>query len=332
MSEEKRKEAAILRIQTNFRAKRDRKKMRYIIHMQEMKEMSAAKKIQARLRARAAHAKSSVQRSKTLSNQINARNGVSTKETCIKDDVLRSESIKGTQGKKGLLLRPNTTFAVVWKTFAITCVGLEVFTFLLSPYIIGHLSKLPLDHLLVTIFESGTLSCKESVTTSTGLVEYIRNASDIFTNNRLGSTNGVRISACNQFSSDSVRFISRILVSSMEIISLADVFVTFFTGELAEKSGLLVPKPYVQRWIFPGLIFQLIVNPAMRDILHIVKTILQFAKDVGPTRCAHILLAISPLIRATANFLLEKAMDLVERQNRNVVLSGSLIGCGSTGI
>eukprot|EP00978_Attheya_sp_CCMP212_P041845 scaffold245331_cov48-Attheya_sp.AAC.5 len=328
MSEEQRKEAAILRIQSIVRAKRDRKKMRYIIYMQEMKEMSAAKKIQARLRARAAHAKSSLQRSKALSNRINARNGVNIKESCIKDDTRRLEYIKRTQGKKRLLLRPNTTFAVVWKTFAITCVDLEVLTFLLSPYIIGHLGKLPLDHLLVTVFESGTLRCRKSVTTSTGLVEYIRNASHLFTNNRLerlGSTkNGLRISACNQFSSDSVRFVSRILVSLVGIISLADVFVTFFTGELAENSGILVPKPYVQRWIFPGLIYQLIANPAMRDILLIVKSILRFAKDVGPTRCAHIILAISPLIRVAANFLLEKAMYLVGRQNRNVVLSGSL--------
>lgn len=37
-----------------------------------------------------------------------------------------------------------------------------------------------------------------------------------------------------------------------------DVFVKFFTGAVDPWTGSLQPRPFVKRWIFPGLLFQLI--------------------------------------------------------------------------
>lgn len=51
-----------------------------------------------------------------------------------------------------------------------------------------------------------------------------------------------------------------ILVS---LVCFLDVFVTFFTGELDELTGSLVPKPFFVRWILPGLLLQLAINPSV---------------------------------------------------------------------
>ncbi|KAL3943742.1 MAG: hypothetical protein SGBAC_002165 [Bacillariaceae sp.] len=47
-----------------------------------------------------------------------------------------------------------------------------------------------------------------------------------------------------------------------------DVFVTFFTGEFHPVFGVLMPKPIFARWILPGLVLQLAVNPYMKAVSH----------------------------------------------------------------
>eukprot|EP00980_Cylindrotheca_fusiformis_P005739 scaffold1194_cov127-Cylindrotheca_fusiformis.AAC.16 len=50
------------------------------------------------------------------------------------------------------------------------------------------------------------------------------------------------------------------------IICFMDVFVTFFTGEFHPDNGTLIPKPFFKRWIIPGLVFQLLVNPQLGNV------------------------------------------------------------------
>jgi len=47
------------------------------------------------------------------------------------------------------------------------------------------------------------------------------------------------------------------------LICFVDVFVKFFTGDIDPITGELRPKPFFKRWIFPGLLLQLLVNPAI---------------------------------------------------------------------
>ena len=54
-----------------------------------------------------------------------------------------------------------------------------------------------------------------------------------------------------------------ILVS---IVCFLDVFVVFFTGELDAVTGELLPKPFVARWIAPGLLLQLLLNPRLGSL------------------------------------------------------------------
>jgi hypothetical protein len=52
--------------------------------------------------------------------------------------------------------------------------------------------------------------------------------------------------------------VSRAAMAIFITICNLDVFVKFFTGDVDPWTGSLQPRPFVKRWFFPGLIFQLI--------------------------------------------------------------------------
>lgn len=67
-------------------------------------------------------------------------------------------------------------------------------------------------------------------------------------------------------------------------LAFLDVFINFFTGELDEVTGELRPKPFVARWISPGLLVQLLVNPAVATFASIVGMIQNEIVNLGPIR------------------------------------------------
>jgi hypothetical protein len=68
------------------------------------------------------------------------------------------------------------------------------------------------------------------------------------------------------------------------IVCFLDVFITFFTGELDSNTAVLVPKPFFTRWILPGLVLQLLVNPKLDAVSGVVGSGLERAMDLGPIR------------------------------------------------
>lgn len=67
------------------------------------------------------------------------------------------------------------------------------------------------------------------------------------------------------------------------IVMFLDVGITFFTGELDNVTGHLVPKPFVKRWIVPGILIQLLLNPRMMEVSAAVKAFVRHTvSDVGP--------------------------------------------------
>jgi hypothetical protein len=70
----------------------------------------------------------------------------------------------------------------------------------------------------------------------------------------------------------------------VSIICFFDVFVTFFTGEIDQTSGMLTPKPFFKRWIFPGLLLQLLVNPSIDSVSDIVFETARSVYNIGPVR------------------------------------------------
>jgi hypothetical protein len=78
----------------------------------------------------------------------------------------------------------------------------------------------------------------------------------------------------------------------VSVVCFLDVFVTFFTGEIDPGTGGLVPKPSFRRWVFPGLILQLLVNPSIGQIscssLSLVRSIIK----LGPARVLRWFIAV----------------------------------------
>jgi hypothetical protein len=70
----------------------------------------------------------------------------------------------------------------------------------------------------------------------------------------------------------------------VSIVCFLDVFVTFFTGNLDPNTGSLVPKPFVARWLSPGLLLQLLVNPKMDSLSQFLGQVLDQAFELGPIR------------------------------------------------
>jgi hypothetical protein len=63
-----------------------------------------------------------------------------------------------------------------------------------------------------------------------------------------------------------VKFFLAEFLILVSIVCFLDVFITFFTGELHSETGNLIPKPFFPRWILPGLVLQLLVNPKMEAV------------------------------------------------------------------
>ena len=79
-------------------------------------------------------------------------------------------------------------------------------------------------------------------------------------------------------------FLVKEFMTVVSIVCFLDVFVTFFTGEIDPTSRELVPKPFFRRWILPGLLMQLLVNPAIGSLSKGVFAVLKVIFDIGPVR------------------------------------------------
>jgi len=118
--------------------------------------------------------------------------------------------------------------------------------------------------------------------------------------------------------SSSSHILATAMVPVVNAIFFLDVFITFFTGELASSTGTLIPKPFFTRYIVPGIALQLIVNPTMIEISQMVKQMMIHAIHIGPSLCFHLLLAVIPFVVCAYDVLLDLIFDFVEQQNLNL--------------
>ena len=63
-----------------------------------------------------------------------------------------------------------------------------------------------------------------------------------------------------------------------------DVFVTFFNGEFDPLSGVLMQKPFFPRYVLPGVLLQLLVNPHMKTISRWTASGMRKSLYYGPVR------------------------------------------------
>ncbi len=95
------------------------------------------------------------------------------------------------------------------------------------------------------------------------------------------------------------------ILGIIAVICFFDVFVKFFTGELDPMTGELKPKPFFRRWIIPGLLLQLLVNPAIYTFSTWFFAITDWISVVGPVRVLRWCIAVVvPMVYGSRNLVL----------------------------
>ncbi len=282
---------AVRRLQQNFRNRRLRIQSQRIIETQEGSRVEAAViRFQRRYRERAAESRLRVRRAKTRLSDIGIGQQIISFQQRELADSLRREIRERSRKSRRLLLRPNTLFSLAWKRMTITCVLIEVSYKLLGPIMASKSGQhLSLDEFVVHLLTP--------------------------TANRLASRSPLEGSYIF------IEFISMRISEIVSMCSFLDVFITFFTGDIDEKTGLLVPRPFFARWILPGVVLQLIVNPTMKDISRVVKRALAFSNNVGFMRVLHVTFAIFPVIRAVTLCVIDFLFNFVDSENQNLLLA-----------
>ena len=181
------------------------------------------------------------------------------------------------------------------------CVALELGQFALAPALSGEFRKMPLDELLSSALSVPLDESSAPAEAIDGLGDVARWKSPL-RRTRLATS----------------RVVSAVLVPIVNAVFFADVFVTFFTGELT-PAGTLVPKPFVARYIVPGIGLQLIVNPTMIVISRWVKRIAVTALRTGPSLCFHLVHLSVPFVIYFYDCLLDLLLDFVEGQNKKTI-------------
>ena len=78
----------------------------------------------------------------------------------------------------------------------------------------------------------------------------------------------------------------------MAIIFFLDVFISFFTGEFHEETGVLNPPGFFPRYILPGVFLQCMVNPQMETTAKVIKWCIGEFLFLGPVRVTRWMVAL----------------------------------------
>lgn len=176
------------------------------------------------------------------------------------------------------LLRPNTTFSVIWKTTYVIFVVLE-----LSALIIQiNYPKLTKESLIPLPF-SELKECRSD--TGGPLQKFL----SIF-----GLKNKVSRPLPRYCQEDMIALqalgiylwcgLIELVIFAIGFMFFFDVPVSFFTGRFNEDTGILEPNPFFERWIAPGVLLQMIVNPQMSNVAEIVAHTASRIRILGPIR------------------------------------------------
>ena len=312
MSEQQRLQRAVLRIQTNFRKKKiATTKTRILLLKNRAKtNRELTLNIRSRLRIEAAQTAQHLTRTGKVMSERSKR-----REITHDDKEKVQHHTKEARKNRKLLLQPNTTFSLVWKAVTVTCVAFEVATIALAPKLTGKMQKMSLDRMIRAILLPSSITDNTGGASTRHPMVGILYGPIFFHTDQVHKPEDIG----KTFWAISVHYLAGHTTSIAGIISFLDVFVTFFTGELDKTTRMLVHKPFLRRWILPGIALQLLVNPTMRHIYKFVKQYFQFTLSIGVARVFHILSALWPIIILTSSRFLDIVHYFVERENMKLL-------------
>ena len=291
MSPEELRHYAATLIQKTYRAARQRKAVRALQLFCLDVERLAAIKLQALFRARLARARYRISHKMAELERLRAKYYLEQQQQRQEQSQLMTEKERRRMYKlkseltqkaktylnKKLLLRPNTTFAVVWKALFVMGVILELSVLVAKAL---HPKELTVNSILPRLWYD-LPECNPKAPgflhrvllpfgrgQTSPLVWYCQERAMYYQNM------GLCLSEFGIYA----------LILTVQTIYFLDVFITFFTGRFNPQNGMLEPVPAFQRWVAPGMALQLLLNPRMDMVADIVSRLVTSIRVLGPVR------------------------------------------------
>jgi hypothetical protein len=227
---------------------------------------------------------------------------------------------------KHMLLRPNARFALVWKVMFIFCVLLDIAQQALQPRLRDYKDATTGETISVEQFLELHVVPKpirEWQQCAPWFAEQSEKSG--FFNRRPHRVIleeppwycQERYVAAQSIWITVLRFCVMQAALFVGIMRYLDVGVTFFIGELHPQTGTLVAKSFVKRWIFPGLLLELLANPQMETTSKFVGRFLEGVVQIGPFRVGRwTLVGLYPLAKVVKRTVIQLWRSVVLQQNR----------------
>jgi hypothetical protein len=308
-TDELREHCALL-IQKIFRAHQARKVLSALKLIRDPKEQIAVIKIQKMFRDMANRTRQRLQRKKEELKRLQveeqatrANNGKEKMKDSDRRRMYRlQEELHDEAGhllNETLLLRPNTSFAVVWKVLFVVAILFEISQLALKPWLKKYKNVetgRPLDiesimeHTFIPIPVSQLAVCATHNEDGPRILRVIRRVFQKFTRRKKAQTKPPPWYCKKPFAIaqtvyiKTFEFLIHQFLVLMGVVCFLDVFVTFFTGEIAVDSGILSPKPFFARWFVPGLVMHLAINPKVESASRVVMKVRHTLTCFAPYR------------------------------------------------
>lgn len=320
----------VLRMQANFRKKHESRALDAIKNIQEKRSRMMSVTVHEKMAALMNVAKARRARQNTEATfQSKMQTQVSSQEDREHFWRIKKQLKEMRYRSNKLLLRPSTKFVLTWKIVAILSMLLEVLQLLASRHFFPKTMEImPLEQSIIAIVPQEIAPCivgnsdvsNKSKAFSTNL-KFLRRIARL----RTPDTNiclPITSNAWTTIAFMASIYLSRILVLLIRFISASDVFINFFTGEIDEVTGTIKPKSFFRRWIIPGLLLQLLINPSIEMLFHFIRKVIHFSfVEIGLTRMFYMFTATNCVIRVVVSHLHTFFLRFVAYQNKLVFTS-----------
>jgi hypothetical protein len=285
------REHCALLIQKTFRAHQARKLLSALNMIRGDKEQIAVIKLQRvfrgmafRARQRLKRRKDELKRLQAEEQAIRADHGKNKMKASDRRRMYRLQEELHDEAShllnETLLLRPNASFAVLWKVLFVVAVLFEISQLALKPWLKQYKNAdtgRPMDiesimeHTLIPTPVSQYATCETHDEGGPRILRVIRRVSQKFTGWKPAQTKPLPWYCHHTFATaqtvyiKTLEFLIHEFLVLIGVICFLDVFVTFFTGKIDVDTGILSPKPFFERWFIPGLIMQLAINPKVES-------------------------------------------------------------------
>ena len=285
-------------IQKSYRAYATRRRLYFLKALKGEKELIAAIKLQGAFRGALLRARA------TLNGKLQTLQALKMKEMeSLKSNnpaqmstserrrmYLLQEELESKAKiliNQKLLLRPNTTFAVLWKVMFVVAVVFEISTLAFQPLIARHKDPITgkqldmeaiMDKKFIPVPVLQRTECIGQSPITLNLFRPIHSLTQVkdaviqrwhpkrprpwYCEGSYPRLQAIYINVAD--------FVIHRFLVLVSMVMFVDVYIEFFTGKYDKDSGHLVPPPFFERYIFPGLLLQLMVNPEMDTVAFIL--------------------------------------------------------------